>query len=189
MSHAHPRPRPGSLSVQVKAPKGELKFWERNIDEQKGGKTILFYLYRSPEIGGSDGGLKDVSVAGSPSNFSPDVRGPDEGPPKDVFVCGSRPTFPDVRGQVEDIILGNRERQNQPLDHLTQPETGATLIYATSAINSQRTLRQDFTPFSVSRKGICACLNVPRTSDPVRSLSVQVKAPKGESQSVGKRNI
>ncbi|GFY49651.1 hypothetical protein TNIN_270441 [Trichonephila inaurata madagascariensis] len=40
------------------------------------------------------------------------LRGPMRGL-KDVSVgMEARPTFPDVRGQVEDIILGNRETQN-----------------------------------------------------------------------------
>ncbi|GFY66651.1 hypothetical protein TNIN_317421 [Trichonephila inaurata madagascariensis] len=40
------------------------------------------------------------------------------------LLRGSRPTFPDVRGQVEDIILGNRDAKLASDPH-TQPETGA----------------------------------------------------------------
>ncbi|GFS38650.1 hypothetical protein TNIN_6651 [Trichonephila inaurata madagascariensis] len=54
---------------------------------------------------------------------------------KDGAVREARPTFPDVRGQVEDIFLGEIERRKTSLWSSTQPETGATLIYATSAIN------------------------------------------------------
>ncbi|GFY73521.1 hypothetical protein TNIN_210781 [Trichonephila inaurata madagascariensis] len=50
-------------------------------------------------------------------------------------------------------------------DHLTHPETGATLIYATSAINPKRTLPRTLRP-SVSRKGDGVCSNVPRNPRP-----------------------
>ncbi|GFY37887.1 hypothetical protein TNIN_342361 [Trichonephila inaurata madagascariensis] len=92
MSHAHPRPV-RSLSVRLKH-KGRAKVLESEHLTSRRGKTILFYLYRSPRIGGPMRGLKDVSVARKPS------------------------TFPDVRGQVEDIILGNREAKTAS-DHLT----------------------------------------------------------------------
>ncbi|GFY54887.1 hypothetical protein TNIN_51901 [Trichonephila inaurata madagascariensis] len=56
-----------SLSVQVKASKCELKCWKATIDGLEGGKTILFYLYRSPaKLRGPMRGLKDGSVARKP---------------------------------------------------------------------------------------------------------------------------
>ncbi|GFY53159.1 hypothetical protein TNIN_249341 [Trichonephila inaurata madagascariensis] len=59
-----------------------------------------------------------------------------------------RPTFPDVRGQVEDIILGNRERRKTSLwSSSHSPKQERLLIYATSAINSQRTLSDRASPF------------------------------------------
>ncbi|GFY57634.1 hypothetical protein TNIN_242251 [Trichonephila inaurata madagascariensis] len=82
-----------------------------------------------------------------------------------AFRCGGGGDggrVPDVRGQVEDIILGNRDAKLAS-GHLTQPETGATLIYATSAV-LQRTLSDRAYALSVSRKGLSVCLNVPRTS-------------------------
>ncbi|GFY53166.1 hypothetical protein TNIN_249411 [Trichonephila inaurata madagascariensis] len=88
---AHPRPV-RSLSVQVKSTKVRAKVLEKRIsDEQKGGKNDIFLLLVSfpAKLGGPmRAGLKDGVVARSPSNIS------------------------DVRGQVEDIILGNRETQN-----------------------------------------------------------------------------
>ncbi|GFY57638.1 hypothetical protein TNIN_404861 [Trichonephila inaurata madagascariensis] len=83
--------------------------------------------------------------------------------PKDYLLRGSPSTFPDVRGQVEDIILGNRDAKLAS-DHLTQPETGATLIYATSGIRVFARSLTGFTPFLCSVKGLSVCLNVPRTS-------------------------
>ncbi|GFS43182.1 hypothetical protein TNIN_263591 [Trichonephila inaurata madagascariensis] len=68
-------------------------------------------------------------------------------------------------------------------DHLTQPETGA--LYATSAV-LQRTLSDRVYTFLCSVKGLeCVSLNVHAHPRPVRSLSVQVKAPSASSRSVG----
>ncbi|GFS33263.1 hypothetical protein TNIN_390801 [Trichonephila inaurata madagascariensis] len=90
------------------------------------------------------GGLKDVSLRGSPSNIS------------------------DVRGQVEELFWEKRGAK-QPLT--STPETSDFNI-ATSAIfqgPSDRTY-----PLSVSRKGDWGCVEVPRNPHPVRSLSVRV---------------
>ncbi|GFY68409.1 hypothetical protein TNIN_70601 [Trichonephila inaurata madagascariensis] len=93
----------------------------------------------------------------------------------------ARPTFPDVRGQVEDIILGNRDAKLASGHH---PHTArnrmTSLIYATSAINPNGRSVTGLTPFSVSRKGFrSVCLNVPRNILDQTAL-VQVKASKGE---------
>ncbi|GFS43186.1 hypothetical protein TNIN_263551 [Trichonephila inaurata madagascariensis] len=72
-------------------------------------------------------------------------------------------------------------------DHLTQPETGATLIYATSAINFNGRSLTGFTPFLCSVKGLSVCLNVPRTSStPSEALVCRLKH-QSASSSVGKR--
>ncbi|GFY68408.1 hypothetical protein TNIN_70591 [Trichonephila inaurata madagascariensis] len=82
--------------------------------------------------------VKGLSVCSRMSHAHPRprpalvCRGPIEGSEGRSCCAEARPTFPDVRGQVEDIILGNRETQTSLSGHLTQPETGATLIYATS---------------------------------------------------------
>ncbi|GFY54888.1 hypothetical protein TNIN_51911 [Trichonephila inaurata madagascariensis] len=60
------------------------------------------------------------------------------------------PTFPDVRGQVEDIILGNRDAKLAS-DHLTQPETGATFNTPPRQCFNGRSLTG--LHLSVSRKG------------------------------------
>ncbi|GFY40936.1 hypothetical protein TNIN_372761 [Trichonephila inaurata madagascariensis] len=121
-----------SLIVQVKAPKcGSRSVGKRTSDEkQKGVKNDTFLLCRSPaKLGGPMRVWKDGLLRGSPS------------------------TFPDVRGQVEDIILGSRGAKLAS-DHLAQPETGATLIYATSAINFNGRSLTGFYTLSLFRKGI-----------------------------------
>ncbi|GFS33271.1 hypothetical protein TNIN_390841 [Trichonephila inaurata madagascariensis] len=75
-------------------------------------------------------------------------------------ICWRKPVqlFPDVRGQVEDIILGNREAQN--LDHPHSPKQEHFNIrhqQLTSTDASDRTY-----PPSVSQR--IMWLNVPRTS-------------------------
>ncbi|GFS29047.1 hypothetical protein TNIN_136291 [Trichonephila inaurata madagascariensis] len=74
----------------------------------------------------------------------------------------ARPTFPDVRGQVEDIIW-EIERRKTSLLSFTQPETGATLHAFTSVINFNGRSLTGLT-LSVPCKGLSVCLNVPRTS-------------------------
>ncbi|GFY40934.1 hypothetical protein TNIN_372741 [Trichonephila inaurata madagascariensis] len=87
---AHPRPV-RSLIVQVKAQSASSSVGKRTSDEQKGGEKRYFSTCVVPccEIRGSIWGVwrRTELLRGSPS------------------------TFPDVRGQVEDIILGN-EAQN-----------------------------------------------------------------------------
>ncbi|GFY57636.1 hypothetical protein TNIN_242271 [Trichonephila inaurata madagascariensis] len=91
-------------------------------------------------------------------------KGSNEGGSEGRSCCAeARPTFPDVRIQVEDIILGNRDAK-QPLVISHSPKTGATL-YATSAISFNGRSLTGLRPLSVSRKGgVSVCLNVPRTS-------------------------
>ncbi|GFY49649.1 hypothetical protein TNIN_270421 [Trichonephila inaurata madagascariensis] len=81
--HAHPRSSVRSLSVQVKAPKGRAKVLERTSDEQKG-KNDTFSTCIVPR----------------------EIRGSDEGSEGRICCAEARPTFPDVRGQVEDIYFG-----------------------------------------------------------------------------------
>ncbi|GFY54885.1 hypothetical protein TNIN_51881 [Trichonephila inaurata madagascariensis] len=76
--------------------------------------------------------------------------------------------------RLKTLFLGNRDAKLAS-DHLTQPETGATLIYATSAV-LQRTLSDGAYTLSVSPKGMECVSECPTTSSTRRSLSVQVKA-------------
>ncbi|GFY72215.1 hypothetical protein TNIN_330641 [Trichonephila inaurata madagascariensis] len=85
------------------------------------------------------------------------------GPEGRSCCAEARPTFPDVRGQVETLFW-EIETQKLASGHLTQPETGATLIYATSAINFNGRSVTGLTPFLCPVKGLSVCLNVPRTS-------------------------
>ncbi|GFY72213.1 hypothetical protein TNIN_330621 [Trichonephila inaurata madagascariensis] len=74
--------------------------------------------------------------------------------------------------RLKTLFWGNRDAKLAS-GHLTQPETGATLIYATSAL-LQRTLCDRAYTLSVSRKGIECVSECPtHILDRVRSLSVQ----------------
>ncbi|GFY72216.1 hypothetical protein TNIN_330651 [Trichonephila inaurata madagascariensis] len=86
------------------------------------------------------------------------------------------PKFPDVRGQVEDIILGNRGANSLWSSHTARNRSD--FIYATSAINFNGRSVTGL-HLSVSVKGLSVCLNVPHILDRVEAC-VQVKASKGE---------
>ncbi|GFS29050.1 hypothetical protein TNIN_136321 [Trichonephila inaurata madagascariensis] len=97
MSHAHPRPRPEALVCRLKHQRAEQSV-KRTSDEQKVKRYFLLVSF--------------------PAKWGP-MRGL-EGRIRCAEALVQH--FPDVRGQVEDIILGNREAQTSPSDHLTQPE-------------------------------------------------------------------
>ncbi|GFY56740.1 hypothetical protein TNIN_137571 [Trichonephila inaurata madagascariensis] len=114
---------------------------------------------RSPQVQvkaskGSNEGLKDGAVGAEACPTFPDVRGQSNEGSEGRSCCAEAcPTFPDVRGQVEDIILGNREAKlASGSSH--SPETGATLIYATSAINFDGSPSDRAYTLSLFRKGI-----------------------------------
>ncbi|GFY49652.1 hypothetical protein TNIN_270451 [Trichonephila inaurata madagascariensis] len=107
-----------------------------------------------------------------------DEQGSDEG--SKTYLLGAKPNISDVRGQVEDIILGNRETQNPGLDHLyTQPGNRSDFNIRHQALGVFARFDRVAT-LSLFRKGIeCVSENRPtHILDRVRSLSVQVKAPK-----------
>ncbi|GFY54889.1 hypothetical protein TNIN_51921 [Trichonephila inaurata madagascariensis] len=98
---------------------------------RRGGKKRYFSTYIVPPRNMGSNGLKDGSVARKPVQH---------------FLMSV------VR--LEDIILGNRETQTSLRSSPHSRETGATLIYATSAIKSQRMLPDCTLHPSVSRKGM-----------------------------------
>ncbi|GFY39209.1 hypothetical protein TNIN_422711 [Trichonephila inaurata madagascariensis] len=91
---------------------------------------------------------------------------------KDGLLPGKPLTFPDVRGRLKHYF-GGKERRKTASDHLTQPETGATLIYPPQALG-HRTLSDRVTTLSLFRKGL-VCLNVPPILDPVEALGSGLK--------------
>ncbi|GFS38648.1 hypothetical protein TNIN_6631 [Trichonephila inaurata madagascariensis] len=143
-------------ACRLKQSKCELKRWKANIRRAEGGKTIIFLLVSFPR----------------------EIRGSNEGSEGRSCCAEARPTFPDVRGQVEDIILGNRETQTSLWSsHTARNRSDFNIRHQqlTSTTFSDRAYA-----LSVSRKGIERVSECPtHILDLVRSLSVQVKAPKG----------
>ncbi|GFY40944.1 hypothetical protein TNIN_372841 [Trichonephila inaurata madagascariensis] len=79
-----------ALLCRLKHQSASSSVGKRTSDEQKGVKNDTFLLV----------------------SFPCEIRGSNEGSEGRSCCAEARPTFPDVRGQVEDIILGNREAQN-----------------------------------------------------------------------------
>ncbi|GFS29305.1 hypothetical protein TNIN_484111 [Trichonephila inaurata madagascariensis] len=100
----------------------------------------------------------------------------------DGAVARARPTFPDVRGQVEKFFW-EIERRKTSLDHLKSPKQSDFNIRHLRI--NRRTPSTGSPPFLRS-VGLSVCLNVPRTPRPRPSVSVQVKA--WGTQSVGKNH-
>ncbi|GFY72214.1 hypothetical protein TNIN_330631 [Trichonephila inaurata madagascariensis] len=73
------------------------------------------------------------------------------------------PTFPDVRGQVEDIILGNRGRKTSLWSsHTARNRSDFNIRHLSNCFNGRSVT--GLTPFLCPVKGLSVCLNVPRTS-------------------------
>ncbi|GFY37882.1 hypothetical protein TNIN_342311 [Trichonephila inaurata madagascariensis] len=116
MSPAHPRPV-RSLSVQVKSTKGRAKMLESGAsDEQKGGLRGVSECPAHPRpvrsLGVQVKAPKGRAKVLEKRTSRRAEGGSDEGAEGRICCAEARPTFPDVRGQGEDIILGNREAQN-----------------------------------------------------------------------------
>ncbi|GFY40940.1 hypothetical protein TNIN_372801 [Trichonephila inaurata madagascariensis] len=161
MSHTASLDPVEALLCRLKAPSASSSVGKRTSDEQKG-VAVLFYLCRSPAVGGPIGVWKDG------------------------LLLEARPAFLMSRGQVEDIIFGKWCAKPLASDHLrTAQETERLLIYATSAINFNGRSLTGFT-LSLFRKGIeCVCLNVTHILDP--SVCVRVKSTKVRAQVLEKR--
>ncbi|GFS43187.1 hypothetical protein TNIN_263561 [Trichonephila inaurata madagascariensis] len=240
-------------SVWVKAPRSTSSSVEsehlKKKESREGGDIKQPLIISQPE---SRAGFVPLHLSSASSGRSPDrvytflcsVKGGVSECPTHARPVRSNLVCRLKKHQSASSSVGKRTSEEQKgrdaklaSDHLTQPETGATLIYATSAINFNGRSLTGFTPLSLFRqKELSVCLNSPRTShdcvealvcrlkhqsasssvgsgaseeqqkgvkhyriecvsecpthilDPVRSLSVQVKAPSTRLRSVGKRH-
>ncbi|GFY53164.1 hypothetical protein TNIN_249391 [Trichonephila inaurata madagascariensis] len=133
-------------------------------------------------------GLKDGGAVAEARPTFPDVRGQGSNEGLNTGAVARKPVqhFLDVRGRVEDIILGNRETQKEASGHLTQPGNRSDSLYTGQQLTSTDVKLSDRAyALLCPVKGLSVCLNVPRTSSTSSgSLSVQVKAPKVRAKSV-----